>query len=1126
MASSNRDRVGQMFTVVAPALETFIDRVMGTDLPVGTTWIDLVAAADGNNGMEHSSGDPAQQLKFLTKDHYTLKFKPGWKPFRKILSRTDQAYASELLQVRHSWAHMKPFTDDDAYRALDTAERLLGGIGDGDAADAVKTIRLNLRRVTADKDDRRALKAAADLPESSGLRPWREVLQPHNDVATGNFHASEFAADLYKVATGSETDSDYADPVEFFRRTYLTEGLHDLLGRAVRRLSGDGNASPVINLQTNFGGGKTHSMLALWHVAAGRQLGDFPQDVQELLAANGYRPRVLRRVAIVGNHLSPDGSTKSDGTTVNTLWGEMAWQLSGREAFELVSGADAARTPPGQALHDLLARYAPAVILIDEWVAYARSLVGRDDLAAGTFEDQFTFAQQLTEVAKSTPGILLAISIPASEVGSNAGPEADDPAGNAQEVGGTSGIEALRRLQNVVRRVADQWRPASAGEAYDIVKRRLFTDPDGSALAAIGATARAFVQMYRENPDDFPRETRGAGYEERIRRCYPIHPELFDTLYEEWSSLERFQRTRGVLRLMSEVIHALWRADGDASPLIMPGSIPLASARVNSELTQYLHDSWKAIVDADVDGSNSEPVRIDTASRLFGQRHLTVRLARTVFFGSAPTIGSAHKGIDRGRVFLGTAAPGDTLGNFHAALTRLGDRATYFYSGAGKYWYDVHANVTRTARDQAGRLHREDVWAEIARRLGNQLRHPGDFARVHVCPEDNGDIPDGEEARLVILHPKTAHKRGLSDSAAVQFSHEATEHKGAANRVSRNMVVFLAPDTDRLEELDSATRDYLGWQSVLKDNGALDLTDSQRAQARERLRNAEESVASRLLQTFIWALVPAQPDPGAPFTMRVTKSDGQSAWLAERVSRKLGADGDLATQQAAAAIRQAINRIPKIWESGHVSLGELWKLYCTYPYMPRLRDRRVLEDGIHDLPLLWQQDAFALAAGYDAAAGRYVGLWIPGDPGSAPPATDALLVVRPDVAVRQRATEEAGSATPDATVDGGSAASGAAGASATPTTPIPTGPGPSGLSDSPKKTRFFGVKQLNSDRIAMDFKDVADEILAHLREEGTQLTVRIEVEATKPAGFEESQVRTVSENAATLKFGQSGFEES
>ncbi|MGH3926017.1 MAG: DUF499 domain-containing protein, partial [Pseudonocardiaceae bacterium] len=411
--------------------------------------------------------------------------------------------------------------------------------------------------------------------------------------------------------------------------------------------------------------------------------------------------------------------------------------------------------------------------------------------------------------------------------------------------------------------MADQWRPASSDEAYHIVKQRLFKQPDAAALAAIGATSRAYVEMYRKYTDDFPREARDATYEDRIKRTYPIHPETFDTLYEEWSSLERFQRTRGVLRLMSTVIHALWTGE-DASPLIMPGSIPLATANVNAELTQYLQDSWKTIIDADVDGANSEPARIDKEKPLFGQRSLTKRLARTVFFGAAPTIapGSVHKGIGTQRVFLGTAVPGDVPGNFHAALTQLSDRATYFYSGSGKYWYDLQPNITRTAKDQAERLHKEDVSAEIVRRLQGQARTRGDFAGVHVCPEANADIPDTDEARLVILHPKVAHKRA-AESAAKEFAQKATEQRGGANRTHRNTLVYLAADEARLEELDTAIRDYLGWKHVLDNEADLDLTQNQRNQAAQRQALADQTVSARLLQAFTWALVPAQPDPGA-----------------------------------------------------------------------------------------------------------------------------------------------------------------------------------------------------------------------------------------------------------------------
>jgi hypothetical protein len=233
------------------------------------------------------------------------------------------------------------------------------------------------------------------------------------------------------------------------------------------------------------------------------------------------------------------------------------------------------------------------------------------------------------------------------------------------------------------------------------------------------------------------------------------------------------------------------------------------------------------------------------------------------------------------------------------------------------------------------------------------------------------------------------------------------------------------------------------------------------------------------------------------------------------VSRRLGSDGDLSTRQAAATIRLAIGNVPQIWKDGHVSLGALWRLYSQYPYMPRLRDRRVLADGIVDMPLLWQTDAFALATGFDEAAGRYIGLWTPEDNGAAPAATDSLLLVRPDVAAKQREAEVA--ATP------GTTQSPTAEKAKRYFEPDPDHPG---VYNRKFKTRFYAVKTLNSDKIALDFKNIADEILAHLREDGTDLIVRIEIEANKPVGFEEDQVRTLSENARTLKFDQSGFEES
>lgn len=1095
-----------MFELLAPPLDDFISGAVAPALAEASAWTSLVALKDTKKGIEgkdYDRRDPQVQLRMLT-ENIPNSIKPGWFPFDDAIGRVGQGYSKELREARNDWAHNKSFSDDDAYRCLDTAERLLTSIGAPSVADEVKAIRLGLRRITADKDDRKVLKSAAVTPESAGLRPWREVLRPHDDVATGNFQAAEFAADLHKVSATDEADKDYAEPVQFFARTYLTEGLRDLIDRAVRRLTGDENASPVINLQTNFGGGKTHSMLALWHLASGTQLSEYPQDIQDMLAETRFSELSrVHRVALVGNHISPSGSTKPDGTHVNTMWGELAWQLGDKEAFATVATADADRTPPGQALHDLLSAYAPAVILIDEWVAYARSLVGRDDLAGGTFDDQFTFAQSLTEAVKSTPGVLLAISIPASESGDDAEPVT----GNAEEVGGANGLEALKRLQNVVRRVADQWRPASANEAYHIVRQRLFVTPDADALASINATARGFVEMYHRYADEFPREARDGSYEDRIKQTFPIHPELFDRLYEDWSSLERFQRTRGVLRLMNTVIHALWVGE-DQSPLIMPASIPIAASSVNSELTQYLQDSWKAVIDADVDGLNAEPAKIDAGKPLFGQRSLTQRLARTVFFGAAPTLGSAHKGLEAQRVFLGTATPGDVPGNFHSALAALADRATYFYSAGGRYWYDLQANISRRAKDQAERVHVQEVYKEIAARLEHQAKARGNFAGVHVCPEDEADIPDADEARLVILHPKRKHKRNAGDSEAIAFAKSATERRGAANRTYRNMLVYIAGDSDRIDELEHSVREFLGWSEIFNKGDELDLTTSQRSQATERKTKAGETVDTRLLGAYQWALVPH----GQPIEVQATKVEGQATSLAERVSRRLGNDGALTVQHAAPAIRHQLDTAAsKLWEDGHVTVGALWRLYAEYPYMPRLRDRRVLDAGLTGPQLLWDREGFALADGYDETTGKYRGLVLPTD-GVTVAVADATLIVRPERAQAQRAIELPADETmpePGAGPDAGPGSDS----------------GPESL-PAPGRTRFFGSKRLQADRYASDFKKLADEVLAPLgATPGVTLNVTIEIEATTPTGFDDAKARTVSENAATLSFEQSGFEE-
>ena len=298
-------------------------------------------------------------------------------------------------------------------------------------------------------------------------------------------------------------------------------------------------------------------------------------------------------------------------------------------------------------------QYAPCLILIDEWVSYARQLHDQGDLPAGSFETHFTFAQALTESARMAKQCLLVISLPASDTTGSPHAVADDV-----EVGGERGRAALDRLRNAVGRVEASWRPASAEEGFEIVRRRLFEPlvETGPIRCPRHRSDVRFNDMYRANRQEFPPECGDADYEKRLKAAYPIHPEIFDRLYTDWSTLVKFQRTRGVLRLMAAVIHSLWEK-GDRNPLILPANIAIDDPRVQFELTRYLSDNWVPVIEKDVDGPSALPLRIDGEVPNLGKYAACRRVARTIYLGSAPTATAANRGIEDRRVRLGCVMP-------------------------------------------------------------------------------------------------------------------------------------------------------------------------------------------------------------------------------------------------------------------------------------------------------------------------------------------------------------------------------------------------------------------------------------------------------------------------------------
>lgn len=1109
MAITNRDRVGKALDLLKEGLGPFVEREF---VRVHRKRADEQARSYFNDRQLRTDRpirewDAAALLGLMSS--------PAWRDvFAQILGHVERSHVGELRDARNKWAHQEQFTGDDTERALDTAARLLTAISAEQAAEVAK-MRQELRRLVIDEQTRNATRRAGgsliEPAAAESLKPWREVVTPHEDVRSGGFQQAEFAADLWQVHLGEGSD-EYRDPVEFFRRTYLTESLNKLLVGGIERLAGRGG-DPVVQLQTNFGGGKTHSMLALYHLFSGVRPASLP-GVESLLSDSGVTelPSV-RRVVLVGNKISPGNPvTKPDGAVVRTIWGEIAWQLGGSEAYARIAADDERASNPGDRLRELFNDYGPCLILIDEWVAYARQLHDDADLPGGDFETHFTFAQALTEAARSSNNCLLLISLPASDGASSPQSHADDV-----EVGGIRGREALERLRNVVGRVESSWRPATAEEGFEIVRRRLFESlPGTDEYKSRDLTARAFSELYNSDRDEFPLECRHADYERRIQSAYPIHPEIFDRLYEDWSTLVNFQRTRGVLRLMAAVIHSLWEV-GDRSPLILPSTIPIDDARVQSELTRYLSDNWTPIIAGDVDGPNSLPMRIDNEVSNLGKLSATRRVARTIYLGSAPTSSTSQRGIEDRRVKLGCVMPGESPQVFGDAVRRLAASATYLYQDGPRYWYATQPTVAKLADDRAQQLERDPdaVHAELERRLASDLglkprdeRRRGDFYAVHLMPQSGGDVPDQLETRLVVLDSDHAYARGEGNQAEAA-AQTILQSRGAGPRIYRNTLAFLAADQVRLQDLRAAIRRYLAWKSILSERVELNLDPHQVRQAENQRDAANGAVEARLPETYCWVIVPTQANPSADLRWQASRLSGTDH-LAVRASRKLSRDEHLVGKLGATIVRKALDNIPLWRGNDHVPVRTLVDDFAQQLYLPRLAGPGVLIEALRSgvAMLTWETETFTYAESFDEAVSLYRGL-SPGGRQVSLAADDAGLIVKAAAAQSQLKREvrdvdqpmfegHSEQPSPDAT-------------------PEPT---------PQLHRRYHGTVHLDPSRVGRDASQIAQEVIAHLVGlSGADVAVTIEIDANLPEGASEHVVRTVTENGRTLKFEPgSGFE--
>ena len=798
-------------------------------------------------------------------------------------------------------------------------------------------------------------------PRPRSLTPWREAIDLNPDVKKESAQA-DYRADLQQVLK-REAAPIYSNPSQFFQRTYISAGLRALLVNSLKRLNGKGG-DPVVQTKIGFGGGKTHSLIALRHLAMNPEellryresdnlaLARMTREIREIVEAAGLdpdeTPKTAKTAALGGTSLSTtSGAETEKGDPLNTLWGEMAHQLAGQRGYEFVG--EAARkglAPGGDELDALFKNVGPFVVLMDEIVAYTRNLPDEQ------MEDRvYTFIQNLTEAVHRSKRGVLVVTLPSS----------------AEEAGSeTRGQAVLDRIENILGRVKAANEVLEIKESYEVVRRRLFEEVKDEA--ARDQTCEAFAAMYKRSRKDYPENSREPKYAELMKTCYPIHPEVFDRLYEDWSAYERFQRTRGVLRLMASCVHRL-QDSGD--PLIMPGDLPMDDPNIKEEFARLLGRNWDPVF-SEADGQDSRVKGIDEGLKRFTEAGgAAQRIARTTLLGSART--RARPGIDLRHINLGVVKPGDGLTVYSDALKQMKEKLYYLYAQGGLHYFHVEPNLVRVAQDRIDQLKKEQIDAHIVQKLNEAARgHPD----VVVCPDETFTADNPERVTLAVLSPsESIPSRTAEDDAATEAALQILTTRGDGNpRSNRNMIVFLAAKNDSIRELRRWAGQYLAWESIVNGNAHGEkiqgLKDDRLKEARSRLNDNKERTKDALNRSYRHALYPTQSDDTKTqykFAHSQTDAGGD---IVEAAFKKLIEEEAIADNMSGGSLERFLDKY--VWSreetEDHIDIDKLWSFFARFVYMPRLGSKSVLVNAITSSVA---EGLLGSASKYDQESGKY-----------------------------------------------------------------------------------------------------------------------------------------------------------
>lgn len=666
------------------------------------------------------------------------------------------------------------------------------------------------------------------------VKPWYKVVDPREDLKEGRpLDASEFAVHLDKVREGT-APVDYQDPRRFFERTYLTETLKEFSSEVVARLSGKTvGANAAFNLTTQYGGGKTHALTLVYHLAkAGSKAYGWP-GVMEIANAAGIStiPEAATAVFVGTEFDSLTGRGGDDGTPLRkTPWGEIAFQLGGADAFEKVREHDEQMSAPGgDVIRSFLPKDRPSLILMDEIINYtSRSRQHRKDMA-GQLHD---FIQNLSETARSERGVVLAVSIPASEMEMTTEDQGD-----------------YIRLEKLLERLARPYIVSAKEEKAEIIRRRLF-DWDGLPKDAKPVIAE-YADWVRENrhlvPSWFPVDRAYEAFE----ATYPFHPLALSIFERKWQTLPSFQQTRGVLKLLALWVSFIYPKSfkkGDKAPLITLGSAPLDEPLFRAAVLKQIGEGrFEGVITTDICGnSDSHATRLDEeASEPFKSLGLHRAAATTIFFESISG-GETYTDATLPEIRLAMGGPTLEIANLDTALEALSPptgSCFFLYKENNSYHFGLKATLIKIHADRKATIGRTEIHDLVKDNIKKVFDQTPALERTYF-PMRSNDLMDKPALTLAVMSPN----KEAGSEATKKVLLDATKYHGESGRTYKSAIIWsIAADSTSLYE---SARDYLAWKEINDDAERLNLDGEQKKQVRQYIESSSRQIKERVWEAY------------------------------------------------------------------------------------------------------------------------------------------------------------------------------------------------------------------------------------------------------------------------------------